>query len=82
MVFKWVQLNLSTLIILHCYFLNTWDLSSPFFWHDRQIAESDHEHRHVRLPAWNNFAPNGRIFIKFYILSNFYETLLRIFNVH
>jgi hypothetical protein len=30
MVFKWVQLNLSTLIILHCYFLNTQDLFSPF----------------------------------------------------
>jgi len=42
-----------------------------FFWHDRQIAESDHKHRHVCLPAWKNFAPTGRIFIKFAILSIF-----------
>jgi hypothetical protein len=35
----------------------------------------------VRLPAWNNSAPNGRIFMKFDIRV-FLENLLRKFKFH
>ena len=43
----------------------------------RKIVKSDNEHRHVHpsvpLPAWNNSAPTGQIFMKFTVwyFSNF-----------
>ena len=51
----------------------------------RKIMESNYWHRHacpaVRLSAWNNSAPTGRIFMKFDIWV-FFETLSRKFKFH
>jgi hypothetical protein len=43
----------------------TINLTLPFVKRFRKIAKSDSELRHVRLSAWNNSAPTGRICMKF-----------------
>jgi len=49
----------------------------------RNIAKNDYEIRHVSVhpSAWNNSAPTGWIFMKFYIWTSF-ENLSRKFKFH
>jgi hypothetical protein len=58
----------------------------PVFRSVRKIAKSDYQLRHVCpsvLPsAWNDTAPTGRIFMKFDILSVFFDNLSRKFKFH
>ena len=47
----------------------------------RKIAKRDYQFRYVRPSAWNNSAPTGRIYMKFYIWV-WFEELWRTFKFH
>ena len=61
-------------------------LGSNVFRRFRKNAKSDYQLRHVclsvRLPAWNNSAPTGRIFMKFDISFQLMTNLMHSFSMY
>ena len=48
-----------------------------FIWRVPKIAKSDYQLRHVCPSAWGNWAPTGRIFMKFDIYIYFFFQICR-----